>query len=356
MTDSTLPTIGVVVVTFNSSDVILECLESLLGAEGEVPRIVVVDNGSTDGTPDLIRSWAKGETAYTDPGDLTFTVTPAAKPLNLAEAAPRASLSLSEMGDVTFIDNGVNAGFAGGVNVGLAALASVPDIDLFWVLNPDGVTTPDAPRRFAETAAANPGFSLMGSRVCYTDPSDEIQIDGGTINMWTGVSSNVNLGASHKATPPPDPAGFDFITGASMIASRAFYDKAGPLAEDYFLYYEEIDWALRRGNMPLIYARDALVFHRAGTAIGSPTTGRIASPFSMYFKYRARMMFVRRFKPVALPVTIAYAMAKAAQITLKGARKEALALIAGVTGRKPPKDIAARLSPEAQKIAFGRTL
>ena len=56
-----VPRLGVVIVAFNSADVILDCLESLLASGGVALSVVVVDNGSGDGTPDLLRAWAAGQ-------------------------------------------------------------------------------------------------------------------------------------------------------------------------------------------------------------------------------------------------------------------------------------------------------
>jgi hypothetical protein len=95
----------------------------------------------------------------------------------------------------------------------------------------------------------------MGGRVLYLDTPDCIQIDGGTLNRWTGVTGNLILYALNKGTPPPKAEQMDFITGASMVASRQFYEAAGPMAEDYLLYYEEVDWALQRGVLPLALLR-----------------------------------------------------------------------------------------------------
>src|SRR6056297_1829804 len=50
--------IAVIIVTYNSSDVIRNCLESLIHSEGETVRVVVVDNASTDATIEIIRDWA----------------------------------------------------------------------------------------------------------------------------------------------------------------------------------------------------------------------------------------------------------------------------------------------------------
>jgi GT2 family glycosyltransferase len=329
--------IGAVVVAFNASDVIIGCVESLLAQAHGRPKIIVVDNASADDTVAVLRRWAAKHPEVA-----------------LREFASGERPSHEEAGDVTLLHSTVNLGFAGGVNLGLAMLSAMPEIGHFWVLNPDAFADEAATKGIMAAAAATPGYALMGGRVCYADPKTRIQIDGGTLNKWTGVSGNVNLGRDADKTALPKATDLDFVTGANMVASRRFYEAAGPMAEDYFLYYEEADWAMRRGAMPLVVAQGFTVYHHAGTAIGSPTLDRMASPFSFWFKYRGRTMFIRRFNPIGLPVTLTYAAAKALQIALKGARPQAVALMRGALCMEPPREVRDRLSPEAQKIAFGR--
>lgn len=344
-----LPALGVIVVTFNSADVILDCLESLLAVHDIRLDIVVVDNASTDHTLAVLRDWASGATPYAPSADMPFVLSGCSKPVGLqAESGPgipQTRLSL--------IETGMNGGFAAGVNRGLAYLAARPGIDRFWILNPDSAVPPETPRAFATAPGPAEGFALMGGRVIYYDTPDIIQIDGGIINRRTGVTGNIGLGQPHATTPAPDPARLDFIAGASMVVSRSFYEQAGPMAEDYFLYYEEVDWALRRGSLPLLYCPGGIVYHRAGTAIGSPTLGRPASPFSLYFKHRARLRFMRRYFPRAVPMAYAYSLAKAAQLLLRGYPTEARTLLGASFGRPPSAEIRARLSPEAARLAFG---
>lgn len=329
--------LGVILVAYNSADVILDCLETLLAAAGDTAlRVVVVDNASTDGSAAAVADWAAGRGTYVPPADLPFPHLPVPKPL--AE------------GILTVLAAGVNGGFAAGVNLGLAHLATDPAIDRFWILNPDSVVPPGTPGAFA---SHDPGpFALMGGRVTYYDQPDMIQIDGGTLNRRTGVTGNLNLGLSIRDSAAPEATALDFITGASMVASRAFYEAAGPMPEDYFLYYEEGDWAMRRGNLPLAVCPAARVYHRAGTAIGSPTLGRPASPFSLYFKHRGRMRFVRRHLPGSRITAWAYTLAKVAQYRLKGWTEEAQAVLAGARDAAPPPAIRARLSAEAARLAF----
>ena len=343
--------LGVVIVTFNAADVILDCLESLLAAPGVRLRIVVGDNASSEDTVATLRNWASGAVPYAAPPDIPFALAAAPKPVTLHGPQLRdlPGPGLDGAASLTLLETGVNGGFAAGVNHGLAHLAQIGSLDRFWVLNPDSVVPPATPAAFARHPG---GFALMGGRVNFLDTPDRIQIDGGLINRWTGITGNVNLGASHAASPPPDPARLDFITGASMVASRAFYEAAGPMAEEYFLYYEEVDWALRRGALPLAYCPQGIVYHRAGTAIGSPRLDRMASPFSIYFKHRGRMRFMRRFHPAAVPAAYAYSFAKAAQIALQGYRAEARALVLAALDRQPPAQVRARLSPEAAALAF----
>ena len=332
------PSIGTVIVTFNAADVIGECLDSLLSQAGPVPRVVVVDNASTDTTLAALREWAAGQ-AGTGVMAEAHTVAAAA---DLATRVP-----------VVLLHSGVNRGFAGGVNLGLRVLAAVPGIDHFWVLNPDAFADAGATGAILAAARQAPGYGIIGGRVCYAEPPQRIQIDGGTINRWTGVTGNINLGAEAAGAPLPQGAAVDFVTGANLVASRRFYQTVGPMCEDYFLYYEEADWALRRGSLPIVVAPGFTVYHHAGTAIGSPTLERIASPFSFWFKYRSRMMFVRKFHPAALPVAALYATGKALQLLLKGAVPQALSLLRAVYGLPAPRSVRDRLSPEARRIAFG---
>mgnify|MGYP001061105947 FL=1 len=251
---------------------------------------------------------------------------------------------------VQLIEAEINGGFAAGVNLGLAALAEDETLDRFWILNPDSAVPATTAAAFATSPA--PDFSMIGGRVLYLDDPDRIQIDGGTINKKTGVTNNINQGQSHADTPSPKVADMDFITGASMVVSRAFYEAAGPMPESYFLYYEEVDWALKRGDMPMYYCPDGVVYHRAGTSIGSVTPWRPAAPFSQYFLHRNRVRFVRKFFPKSVTVALGFSVAKAAKLLLKGYPVEAFTILSASFGGRPSAKIRARVAEAAQDLAF----
>lgn len=315
------PSIGVIIVAFNSADVIAACLDGLAQQGPGLVRVVVVDNASSDNSTRIVEDWS----------------------------ARNAGLGLA----VTVVRSPVNRGFAGGVNQGLAALADDLDIAHFWVLNPDASPLPGAVAAILAAASAAPGYGMLSGRVFYAGTPARIQTDGGRIHWLTGVTSSLNLGLAPEATPLPAAAQLDFVSGASMVVSRAFLDTVGPLREDYFLYYEEVDWALRRGSLPIVSAPGLQVLHQAGSSIGSATVNRMGSPFSIWFLYRSRMMFLRRFRPSSVPFAMAYGTAKALHLALRGAMPQAASMIRALYGLAPPKAVRARLSPAAYALLCG---
>lgn len=331
-------TLGVVIVTFNSSDVVIDCLESLVAAadaDGVRLDIAVVDNASSDGTPAQVRAWGAGG-AYTPPGDLPFAWVPALRPLQEHR--------------LSVLSPGVNGGFAAGVNIGLRHLMQQSGTDRVWVLNPDSLVPPGTPGAFARYSG--PAFALMGGRLVYAHAPHRVQLDGGTVQRWSGATRNVNRLADPAQVPAPQASALDFITGASMIVSRAFWETVGPMTEDYFLYYEEVDWALRRGDLPLAVCPQAVVYHQGGTSIGSGVQGQGSTGFSLFFKHRARMMFVRRHLPGSVLSAWGFTLAKAAQHLLKRDAGGAVAILRGALDIAPPRSVLERLSPEAASLAL----
>mgnify|MGYP006279881287 FL=1 len=194
----------------------------------------------------------------------------------------------------------------------------------------------------------------MGSRIIYLEPPGLIQSDGGRVGRWTGLCRNVNQGADPSGTMRPAAEELDFISGASVVASRRFLETAGLMPEHYFLYYEEVEWAARRGELPLVLCDDAVIHHHGGTAIGTGAVNRLPTPFAHYFNYRNRMRYIRRQRPLALPVTYLASLARVTKLFALGARAEAGSALRGMHGCPPPRAVRDRLSPEAAALAFDR--
>lgn len=281
------PRVVVVVLTYGGADYAADACRSLLRSESCEYRLIFIDNASPDNTFDSLRAFAAAE-------GIDHQVTAPDAPGADFEAMPR----------LTLMQSGANLGFAGGNNVAVRWLMRGRGWDYLWLLNPDTLVEPQTMAALAARGTERPDAGIIGARICCDPDRDVIQnYAGGKIWKVLGVGRNLGLGA--PADAPVDVAAIeaelDFVVGCSMFVPRRFLEEVGLMEEGYFLYYEEFDWCLRRGDYALAYAHDAIVYHRLGAAIGSSTKRGGISPFSMFWNIRNRFKVAHRFYPYYLP-------------------------------------------------------
>lgn len=328
------PAIGVAITSYCAAGFIGRCLASLRASQGVRLKVVVVDNCSPDATCEAIRAWAAEHLGDGDFAEGTEGMTTAW---------------------LTLLRAPVNGGFARGTNMALRVLLADPEIDLFWLLNPDCEVTPGAALAYS-SAGADGNFALMGGRTVFAGRPSKIQTDGGRVSLLSGRCVSVNAGADAELASPPDAASLDYLTGANCVASRRFIERCGLLPEEYFLFYEEVDWALRRGHLPLRYVPEAVVHHAGGASIGSALPDRVSSAFACYFIFRNRIRFIWRRSPLALPLALALAsgVAHAVRFGARGQFEQAKAALDGTLQLAPPRAVRDRVAPEARQLAFGK--
>lgn len=340
-----LPTIGVVIVTYCAEDFISDCLASLHDSGYPALRVVVVDNASPDATCQRVRDWARTALAQ-DANQCGLDERVSGEPVPGTPAEPAGEW-------LTLLHAGENRGFAGGVNVGLRMLMRDRETELFWILNPDATVEPQTPFALARRARAVGRFAAIGGRILYAGSGSLVQTDGGRLHRLGFTGVNVNRGAERTGCAMPDPESLDYVSGASLLVSRAFVERAGPMDESWFLYYEEIDWQLRRGDLPLVVEPEARVIHRAGASIGSGRPDERASPLAIYFMARNLLPFAARWSPVRLP--FAYAIAWWKLFRSWGTdRARLVAMIRGLHRLPPPKDVRKRLPEPAWNRILGK--
>jgi GT2 family glycosyltransferase len=176
----------------------------------------------------------------------------------------------------------------------------------------------------------------VGSTLLYYWRPDEVQALGGArFDARTGAASHIGAGVS-SAQVPADPseveAQTDYVVGASMLVTRAMLETVGAMCEDYFLYFEEIDWALRaRGRFSIAYAPRSRVFHKVG---GS--SRRTASRTSLRYLYRNRLLLMSRFYPDALPQARRHQMLQVLQHLRRGHWGDVLEITSALAQRNRP--------------------
>ncbi|MBV7535968.1 glycosyltransferase family 2 protein [Duganella sp. sic0402] len=273
----------VVILNWNGCADTIECLESLQHTTGVEYVAVVCDNASSDRSMEKFAQWAGARFAPDEWQVLDRAAAEQAQPGN-------ARLIL--------IDTGANLGFAGGNNVGVRLALRDPACEFVWLLNNDTVVAPDAIAQAVARMQEDPRIGLCGSTLIYYHERDKVQAYGGAVYSPLRGSSR-HVGAfSHPDAVPGAPQAVEstlsYVIGAAMLIRRSFMEQVGLMNEDYFLYFEEVDWATRgRGEFSMGYAPRSLVYHKEGASIGTSASG--GSPLSMFYLYRNRIRFTKRF-------------------------------------------------------------
>ena len=341
--DPVAPVLGVVLVNYRGVSDTIECLESLLRCPARL-KIVVVENGSGDDSAAILRDWAAGKVRMTaeSPAMAPFSTPPMAKPITMTHVAIEAVDKASSTA-VSLIISPKNLGFGGGNNLGLRHLRADPTLNAFWLLNNDMVVAPEAPGALLARMAATPRIGICGTVIRHYRAPQRLQtLNGASFNILTGVGKKI--GGEQPATmqfSPQDVAdATDYVLGASMAVSRDFIEAVGPMAEDYFLYYEDVDWGWRNrrlGNrrFEIAFAHGATVFHKAGNASGSSGEDREQTPFSLYWSTRSRLKFIWRSPLPLWPWHWIFTWALALRQIVRRKPAHALAHARAALGLKP---------------------
>lgn len=303
--DSTALRVAIVLVNWNGWRECIECIDSVLEQMHQNFHIFIVDNASVDDSIEHIEAWCRNPVADSiwrhHPGVARHTDAHANVGVPYCVLSRGAAEALAPAGDrrLTLVRSAENLGFAGGCNVGIG-VAGLNNFDYFWFLNPDTVVTSLAMRELLERARKNSNIGIVGSTLRFYDDPDTVQaLGGGRFDPLTAASRHVGEGTL-VSDAPLDGADVErelaFVSGASMLVSTRFIRDVGLMQEDYFLYYEEIDWAMRgRPRFALGYAPSSHVFHKSGV-----NSSKAMPLFTARFFYRNRLRFVRRFLPERL--------------------------------------------------------
>lgn len=249
------PKVYIVVLNWNGGDDTLQCLESLQTLSYKNFSIVLVDNGSTDGSVERIRkkNW----------------------PIQ-----------------ITFIETGKNLGFAEGNNVGIR-YALAEEAEFILLLNNDTVVDGGMVDELISAAARYPQDGCFGPRILYMDRPDTVWFNEARWDM-----RNLRLsfpGQDKPATELPSwDVDTDYVCGAALFFRAEVARQIGLLDSRFFLVFEEADWCFRahRAGYGCKVVPSAKLWHKVGASFGSE-----GSPLRTYFSSRNRLLWGERNLP-----------------------------------------------------------
>jgi GT2 family glycosyltransferase len=232
--------IGIVIVSYNTKDLLNRCLESVFSSEEVTFNICVVDNGSTDGSVQLVKG---------------------------------------NFPDVHVIANANNVGYPAANNQGLQCLGftenhfdTAPDYAL--LLNPDTEIQPDGLHKVVNYANSHPNIGVLGPKLVRLDgsldkacrrsfPTPEV-----SFYRLTGLSTlfpNHRRFGKYNLTflDEDEIAEVDSVVGAFMLVRKKAIQTVGLLDESFFMYGEDLDWAYRikGAGYQIIYYPEVTVLH-----------------------------------------------------------------------------------------------
>lgn len=285
----------IIIVNWNGWRDTIECLESLMLLEYPDFRIVVCDNGSEDNSILKLREWSE----FTFGSGLW-------QELSRTDTENGGAIKSTRF---TLVANGENLGFAGGNNVGLRYALSCGDAEYCWLLNNDTVVDAFALAAMVERMKERPDAGMCGSTLREYDNRNKIQALGGAVYYkWFGIAWHIGRTINGDVLPNQVlvEKKMDYVVGSSLLVRSSYIIEVGLMAEDYFLYFEEIDWVSRgQRRYSLAYAPKSIVYHKVGASIGTATNPRRKSFQCDYYTLRNRLLFTRRYCPYALPVVYA---------------------------------------------------
>lgn len=259
--------VAIVIVSYRSGEDVLRCLCSIKGLKYSEYEVIVCENG--------------GNEAY----------------YHLQALIEKNTLNNLQ---VSLINSGRNLGYAGGVNLGIL---NAKTAGAWWILNPDTIVTPNSLSELIQRLQSG-NCQIVGGVQYYED--GKVQSDGGQWIPW--LARAVSLGHGRLINTKPNSrrveAQLNYITGASMLVSREFYDTVGPMREDYFLYCEEIEWCLRAKRLGINFgfSPDAHVLHYQGTSTGSGMSITSRPKLPIYMDERNKILLTRDCYPYLLPI------------------------------------------------------
>jgi GT2 family glycosyltransferase len=249
----------IIVLNWNGKEDTLDCLTSLRATNYGNYKIVVVDNGSEDDSVEAVR-----------------------------EKFP----------EVEIVETGKNLGFAGGNNAGIE-YAMKQGTDYVYLINNDTTVDPDYLRELVTAAEADEKIGAVGSKIYYYSEPTRIWFAGGKINWLRNKGEHIGLDEVDRGQYD-DIKEAGYLTGCSLLVKREVVEKIGVLEEDYFLYYEDVDYSLRIQNAgyKTVYVPKSKIYHKVSRST------KPGSSSYVYYHVRNGLVNARRNGNLAVKVAI----------------------------------------------------
>ncbi len=282
--------VSIIILNWNGKNDTLECLESLSRIDYRNYEVILVDNGSTDGSLEDARARFK---------------------------------------NTVIIENKENKGFCAANNIGIR-YALGHGAEYLFILNNDTVVEPGIIHDLMDALSQREQLSVVSPLIAYYDDRKKMQFSGCMIDWGNGDLCRQyewEYIASQKGLLE-----IDFASWCAIFLKREAIDRVGLLDEDFFAYYEDVEWGVRGAQLGIksfLYPK-VLVYHK-----GSRATGGVYSASVYFYLFRNRFILIKKHAPflrkIQFSVTYVFdSVKKSRQLAAAGKQDLADALMDGV--------------------------
>ena len=270
------PKVAIIMLNWNSWKKTIECLESLYLIDYPSYEIILVDNGSKDGSVGKIMEYAAGKIRV---GSKFFQFDTTNKPLNLIKPTSPSRFNK----ELILIQNKENQGFAEGVNIGLRLIQKHPP-DYVLLLNNDIVVGKRFLIELINSAEASPKIGVAGPTIYYYDNQTTVAFAGENLTLW-------KVKGKEYTTKSINPREVDKIEGSCMLIRKSLLDKIGLLYPKFWAYWEETDLCFRakKAGFKVVYLPKSEVWHKVASSVGGENNS-----LRQYLLNRNRFLFAKR--------------------------------------------------------------
>ncbi|TWP29033.1 glycosyltransferase family 2 protein [Apibacter muscae] len=289
----------IILLNYNGYEDTIECLESLLKLKIINYQIIVIDNSETNTSINYFQKWAKGERESIVTSFPSIIYPLQEKPIDCIFIEENELINFKK-NKIIFTKAKENKGFAAGNNIALHYILKYGNKDSFiWLLNNDTIVENNTLSSLIACYEKDKSVGILGAKLLYYYEPSKIQTIGGKFHPKFYYPYLVGEGL--KATINKLEEKIDYAIGASLFVSYENLNKIGVLCEDYFLYYEELDWSYRakQEGLKTDWCPEAIVYHKEGKSIGTSSNHKKRSILSQKHMFRSRKIFCEKYYKIS---------------------------------------------------------
>jgi GT2 family glycosyltransferase len=247
-----MPFVYIILINYNGYKDTIACVDSLKKIMYDTYKIIIVDNASSNDSLKILKE---------------------------------------TINDCIIIESKENLGFAGGNNLGIK-YALHHNCDYIMLLNNDTLVKTDFLDNMLNSFSKDKKVGLVGCKIMYYPEKNIIWYGGGYIDWFKFIGAHYGMRQIDNGQYDTEKE-INFMTGCCMLIKREVFEKVGLLSEDYFMYFEDVDFCVKVKNSAykILYNPKAVIYHKVGLSSGGEE-----SPFSIKWCTRNRLLFMNKYK------------------------------------------------------------